>query len=69
MIERFEALLIEAGYEIVEVNTNGDFFTYLLADELEPEPLEVVINRDFIEDEPANGLAFVRMMFQRRDRL
>ena len=69
MIERFEALLIAAGYRIVAVQSEGAFFTYTLQEDEEQEPLDVFINRDFIEDEPANGLAFVRMIFSRRDRL
>jgi hypothetical protein len=68
MIERFEALLIAAGYRIATARNDGDVFTYRLVDDEEPEPLEVAINRDFIEDAPENGLAFVRLMFERRGR-
>ena len=66
MLERFEALLIEADFVILSSADQGEMIQY----ELEPpdgsEPLNVMFDRQFVENSPQETLDIVRHMARRR---
>ena len=66
MLERFEALLIDAGFRILSSADQGEMVEYQLDLPDAFEPLNVLLDRQFLEDKPQETLGFVRLMAQRR---
>ena len=66
MVERFEALLIAAGFRILGSKIDGESLSYRLESD-EVIPFDITVRREFIDGAPENGLAFVRMAIERQN--